>query len=25
VVKVGTLQENAWMHVAGNFHAASPS
>jgi hypothetical protein len=25
VVKVGTLQKNARMHIAGNFHAASPS
>src|SRR5262249_8442723 len=25
VVKAGTLQKNARMHVAGNFHAASPS
>src|SRR5215831_10666658 len=24
-VKAGTLQKNARMHVAGNFHAASPS
>src|SRR6516164_3053635 len=25
VVKVGTLQKNARMHIAGNFHATSPS
>ena len=24
VVKAGTLQKNARMHIAGNFHAASP-